>query len=535
MRAGRRRRWKPVGVIYRFDGSAFDTERRELRHAGVLCPLEPQTFDLLEYLIRNRGRVVSRDDVLKAVWHGRIVSEAVLDTRINAARRAIGDNGIEQRLIRTIRTKGFRFIGEVEEDEAPSRAASHPVKDNQTLRLTLLDRPRIAVLPFANITGDRRQEPFADGMTEELITVLSKVGWLFVASRASSFAHKGQAIETRQFARRLGVRYVLEGTIRKTANRARITVHLVDGLLDHDIWAEQHDRDIADMFAVQSEICNKVTEEIEPQLYLAHRIRAERTKNENLNTWECIVRALSLMNTREKADATKAHVLLQKAAVIEPESAQAHSLLSIVTTFCLHMSWANRQNAVPLALASAHKAISLNPDEPWAHAALGYALIWKEPGEAILPCLRATALNSNFAVGHYFLALACAYANYCDQVFPHADMAERLAKRDLLARAYSGAHNNVRATGSFGLGHYHEGVEFARSAILDTPSSPTAYRALIMNLALGGRVDDARRALPTLKRLAPEMSQNWIKQNAVWASNDVMKQYVEAFRSAGLK
>jgi TolB-like protein len=257
----------------------------------------------------------------------------VLDTRINAARRAIGDNGIEQRLIRTIRTKGFRFVGEVDESEAPSRVVSHPVEENRGLRLTLIDRPRIAVLPFANVTDDRRQEPFADGMADELITALSKVGWLFVASRASSFAYKGRPIGTRQIARKLGVRYVLEGSIRKVADHARIAVQLVDGLLDHDIWAEQYDSNIADMFAVQTKICNKVMAEIEPQLYLAERIRAERTRPENLNTWECIVQALSLMNAREKINANKAHALLQRAISIGPGSAQAHSLLSIVTTF----------------------------------------------------------------------------------------------------------------------------------------------------------------------------------------------------------
>jgi DNA-binding winged helix-turn-helix (wHTH) protein len=199
-------------VIHRFEGNILDTERRELCRSGVLCPVEPQTFDLLDYLIRNRHRVVTRDDILNAVWHGRIVSEAALNTRINTARRAIGDDGAEQRLIKTIRTKGYRFVGEVQEERAPSAPAAHTFEQGRSVGLTLLDGPRIAILPFANITGDCRQEPFADGMTEELITALSKVGWLVVASRASCFAYKGQAIGTRQIARELGVHYLLQGS-----------------------------------------------------------------------------------------------------------------------------------------------------------------------------------------------------------------------------------------------------------------------------------------------------------------------------------
>jgi TolB-like protein/Flp pilus assembly protein TadD len=521
-------------MIYRFADYTLDTDRRELRRSGVPCALEPQVFDLLAYLIQSRDRVVSRDTLLDAIWHGRNVSEATLTTRINAARRAIGDNGTEQRLIRTIRNRGFRFLGTVEEVKTRGTGPSRVLEDDR--RLALIDRPRVAVLPFANISGDRRQEPFADGVTEELITALSKTNWLYVASRASSFALKGRVIGTRQIARRLAVRYVLGGSIRAVAGRARIAVKLADGLLDHHIWAEQYDCDIKNPFAVQEEICAKVMAAIEPQLYVAERLRAEHKSPKNLNAWECIVRALALMNARGQENAGKAHDLLQRAISLESQSAQAHSLLSMITTFHIHMGWTNRrQDAVPRALSLARRAISLNPYDPWSHAALGYVLIWKRPDEAILPCRHAIALNSNLAVGHYFLAIASAKTHHSDQVFPHADAAERLAQRDLLARAYTDAHNNVRATSSFALGRYYEGIKFARSAIFDNPSSPTAYRALIMNLAAAGQVEDAKRALQTLRRLMPQISQDWIKQNAVWASTDTLKRYVEAFRAAGLK
>lgn len=526
-------------MIYRFDDCVFDCERRELRRSGFLQALEPQVFDLLEYLIRHRHRVVAKDDLLKAVWSGRIVSDAAIDTRISAARQAVGDNGAEQRLIRTLRTKGFRFIGIVREDVP--RAARRIVEGNGN-RTFPADHPTIAVVPFANLNGDPDQQKFADGVTEDLITALSKVGWLFVATRASSFACQGQTTGAAQTARRLGVRYLLDGSIRRTGGRRRITVQLIDGLADHQIWAERYDLDIGDDFSVQDEICAKVLAAVEPQLYLAEHFRTQRKSAENLNAWECIVRALSLMNSRDQRNVAAARALLQKAISLNPGSAQAHSLLSIVTTLRVHMSWADRSAVAPAALVSAHKALSLNPDEPWAHAALGYASIWKRPEEAIVPCQRAIALNPNFAVGHYFLALASTYAGHHDSsadhfnsVFAHADMAERLAPRDLLARGYAGAHDNVRATASFAIERYREGVQFGGSAAVYSPNSPTAHRALIINLALAGKTEEARQILRTLRRLAPDMSQTWLEQNSVWSSRETMKRYTEAFRAAGLK
>jgi len=520
-------------MIYRFDDCVLDTDRRELRRGGVLCSLEPQVFDVLEFLISNRERVVSKDDLRRAIWGGRIVSEAAIDTRVSAARHAIGDNGAEQRLIRTMRTKGIRFIGLVQEETRAKGLAALQRKAASTHSLT--DQPTIAVVPLANISGDPGLESIADGMTEDLITVLSKVGWLFVATRVSSFACKGQILGTAQIVRKLGVRYLLAGSIRQVAGRQRITVQLVDGIADRQIWAERYDRDIIDSFTVQDKICESVVAMVECQLFLAEHLRVQRRPLVSLSGWECVVRALSLMNSRKERNVVAAHGLLQKAVSVDPGSAQNLSLLSMATTLRVHMGWTDRQKLIASALAYARKALSLNPDEPWAHAALGYALIWKQPEQAIVPCQRAIALNPNFAIGHYFLALASAYAGHHDYVFPHAGMAERLAKRDLLARGYGGAHNNVRSTGSFAVERYREGIQFGRNAIVDNPNSPTGYRALVINLALGGQFDEAKHALQTLKRLAPEISQNWIRQNAVWASDSTMKRYVEAFRMVGLE
>jgi len=520
-------------MIFCFEDLTLDTDRRELRRGAVLRSTEPQVFDLLEYLIRNRERVVSTGELFNAIWPDRIVSNATLSSRINAARSAIDDNGTDQRLIRTLRTKGLRFVGKVHKEIAAS--ISHTSPQANSVPGSFADRPLLAVLPFANIGGQTSGAEFADGITEELIIALSKAGCLPVASQNSSFAFKRTQTPTNEIARKLGAQYVLEGAVRKAAGRVRISAQLIDMNTGQNLWADQYEQDSSDVFVAQDLVKDKIMDAIEPQIYIAEERRVARASPEALRAWDCIVRALSLMNRRRKSHVASARRLLHTAVTLDPGSAQAHALLSIVSTLGVHMGWTNRQAAIPAALIIAHKALSLNPDEPWAHAALGYAMIWREPEDAVPPLEKALALNPRFSIAHYFHALASSYAGQTERVFDHADMAERFARRDLLARGYDGAANNVRATACFAGEHYRAGAKFARKAIVEIPNAPTGYRALIMNLALGGSCDEARSELLMLRRLAPEMSQDWIKKNAVWAGKEQMKRYVEAFRMVGLK
>ena len=227
---------------YLFEEYAFDTDRRELHRGADVVSVAPQVFDLLDYLIRNRERVVSKDDLVRAVWKGRIVSDAALTTRLNAARNAIGDSGEKQCLIKTLPRKGFRFVGSVQEaqDPAGAAAAANPEEPPKPA-LTLPDKPSIAVLPFANLSSDPEQEYFADGMVEDIITGLSRSKSLFVIARNSSFTFKGKAVDVKRIGRELGVRYVLEGSVRKSGNRVRITGQLVDAETGNHIWADRYE------------------------------------------------------------------------------------------------------------------------------------------------------------------------------------------------------------------------------------------------------------------------------------------------------
>jgi TolB-like protein len=252
-----------------FADHLLDIDRRELRRSGERIALEPQVFDLLVYLVRNRERVVSKDDLLEAVWGGRIVSESTMTSRINAARKAIGDSGEAQRLIRTVPRKGIRFVGAVRESQkltamvdTPSETAREPSRP----AVALSHKPSIAVLPFANLSGDAAQKYFAEGVVDEIITALSRIQWLFVMARNSSFTYKGQAVDVKQVDRELGVHYVLEGSVRHAAGRVRIAAQLIDAANGAHLWAERFDGSLETIFELQDQVAVGVAAAIESAL-----------------------------------------------------------------------------------------------------------------------------------------------------------------------------------------------------------------------------------------------------------------------------
>ena len=274
---------------YLFKDYSLDTDGRELYRGTNVVSIAPQVFDLLDYLIRNRERVVSKDDLINAIWNGRSVSDAALTTRLNVARSVIGDSGEGQRLIKTLPRKGFRFVGQVREAPAPTGAAAtdSPV---DLPNPSLPEKPSIAVLPFENMSGDPEQEYFADGMVEKITTALSRFKWLFVIARNSSFTFKGRAVDIKEVGRRLGVRYVLEGSVRKASGKVRITGQLVDAVTGAHIWADRFERDLTDVFALQDEVTVAVISAIQPKLFQTEIAMAARRRPENLTAYDYYLR-----------------------------------------------------------------------------------------------------------------------------------------------------------------------------------------------------------------------------------------------------
>jgi TolB-like protein len=284
-------------MIYRFGDFALDTDSLELTQAGKAVEVEPQVFSLLACLIENRERVVSKDELIERVWDGRIVSDGTLNTRINSVRRAVGDDGKRQAVIKTFPRRGFRFVAELEgESDAPLAPPATAASD----------KPSIPVLPFDNLSGDPEQEYFSDGLADDIISALSRIRQLFVVARNSSFAYKHGAADVRNLARELGVRYVVEGSVRKAGNQVRISVQLVDGDTGGQIWNGRYDRELEDIFAVQDEVVQNVVGAAIPKLGRAELDRARRKTPENLDAWDLYLHGQWHVDKRSKDDAETA-------------------------------------------------------------------------------------------------------------------------------------------------------------------------------------------------------------------------------------
>jgi len=282
---------------FRFAGFEIDIPRRELRGAGELVSIEPQVFDLLVHLVRNHDRIVTKDELIEAVWKGRAISEAALSSRISAARRAVGDSGAEQKLIRTLNKRGFRFVGAVQaagKTTVPVAQRASCGKAEASV-FTWSDRASIAVLPFQNISGDPEQECLADGMTEDITTGLSRQQWFSVVDRNSSFARKGEAVDIRKLACELGARYVLEGSVRKAGGRIRITAQLIDATKRIHVWADRHDSAVSDIFVRQDEITNRIVDSVRSQLVMAEAMRLRGRPSVDVDAYHLVTQALPHM------------------------------------------------------------------------------------------------------------------------------------------------------------------------------------------------------------------------------------------------
>src|SRR5262249_10739063 len=286
------------------------------------------------------------------------------------ARKAVGDSGAEQRVIRTLSRKGFRFVGDVRVQSGEKQTPIDPPRNGYPERsrppLPLPDRPAIAVLPFTNMSDDPEQDYFS----EDIIAALSKLRWFFVIARNSSFTYKRKAVHMKQVAEELGVGYVVEGSVRKSGERVRISAQLNDVSTGNQLWAERYDRALADVFAVQDEITESIVAAIEPQLYAAENFRARRKPPESLDAWSLVMRALSHFWRMTAGDNAAAQSLLDQAVALDPDYAQALAVLAVSHNFGIHMGWGDRSISVTAAERAALAAIRADGDDPWAHLAM---------------------------------------------------------------------------------------------------------------------------------------------------------------------
>lgn len=488
-----------------FEDYCLDADRRELRRGSELIAIGPKVFDLLLFLIQNRDQVVTRDDLLQAVWEGRIVSESTLTSQINAARKAIGDTGKEQRLIRTAARKGIRFVGKIAEQESPANASvtdSTIAGERLGPILTLPDSPSIAVLPFRNLSGDVEQDYFADGIVEDVIAALSRIRWLFVIARNSSFTYKGKTVDEKQVGRELGVRYVVEGSVRQSDNRIRITGQLVDAATGTHLWAERFEGTLHDIFELQDQIATSIVGAIASQLERAEIERARRKPTGNLSAYDNYLRAMPHLHrgTREAIDA--ALPLLYKAMALDPEFASAHAMAAWCHFWRKVNGWmTDWQRETVEGVRLARLAVELGKDDAVALTRGGHALahLAGDVEGAIALVDKALVLNPNLAAAWFLGGFLRTESGDPDAAIEFFTRAMRFSPLDPeMFRMQAGM-----ALSHLFAGRFDMASSWAEQSFRQLPSFLLVVAIIAASQALAGRVEQARAAVEHLRKLDP--------------------------------
>ena len=413
----------------------------------------------------------------------------------------------------------------------PGPPASDPPKADKLLSLP--DKPSIAVLPFANMSRDPDQEFFADGIAEDVITALSRFRSLFVIARNSSFSYKGSAIDIAQVARELGVRYVVEGSVRKAGDRARITAQLIDATSGRHLWADRFDGRLDDVFELQDQITEQIVVAVEPEIGAHEIARARRKPPESLDAWELFQCGLSHFYRMNQRDHAEAIGLFQEAIARDAEFAPAHAYLAYPVLGSVLLGYTNDvTTALTAARASAERAVSLDPNEPMAHFSLGRVLLFGGEAEmAIGEMQSAIAINPNFAWGHYGLGLSYYYGTgQAEEAIPPLSAAIRLNPRGPLRWMPL----IIRGSALRNLGRHDEAIANCRQACQVPDAGYLPYMHLSAALAAAGRASEAQTAVEKATHLQPAFSINFVRNQFMAHCETTLNSLLESLRKAGV-
>ena len=492
-------------MLFSFEDYCLDPGRRELKRGSEPVAIGPKVFDLLLFLVQNRDQVVTRDDLLQAVWEGRIVSESTLTSHINAVRKAIGDTGKEQRLIRTIARKGIRFVGKIAEEETPANALvtdSGIAGERLGPILTLPDSPSIAVLPFRNLSGDVEQDYFADGVVEDIITALSRIRWLFVIARNSSFTYKGRTVDEKQVGRELGVRYIVEGSVRQSENRIRITGQLVDAATGTHLWAERFEGTLDDIFELQDQIATSIVGAIASQLERAEIERARRKPTGSLSAYDNYLRAMPHLHRGTRQAVNEALPLFYKAMQLDPEFAAAHAMAAWCHFWRKVNGWmTDRPQEIAEGVRLARLAVELGKDDAVALTRGGHALahLTGDLEGAVALVDKALVLNPNLAAAWFLGGFLRTERGDPEAAIEFFTRAMRFSPLDPeMFRMQAGM-----ALSHLFAGRFDMASTWAEQSFRQLPSFLVAVAIIAASHALAGRAEQARTAVEHLRVLDP--------------------------------
>lgn len=510
--------------------------RRELWRDGEIVHVEPQVFDLILHLVRNRDRVVSQDELLETLWSGRIVSESTFRSRINAARGVLGDSGRRQALIRTFPRRGFRLVGEVVEEgegSAVSAAAGGAESLPKADPTPEAGRPIVAVLPFSNLSGDPQWEHYADGISEDITTALVKHRSLLVVARNSAFAFKNNGGDLRRVGRALGADYIVEGSIQKLAQRMRVGAHLVESLTGRLLWADRYDNALDAIFDVQDMIIEKIVSSIEPQIGSAERLRAEARPGRNFHAWDLFHLGVSHLYRATPHDNGEAQRLLRLAIEHDEGLAQGHALLSYAMLLSmLYFDAEPTEEKLKEALALARRGIELDDQDALIRFVHGRVLLARRDYRSALEELQiATEMNPALAVGHCGVADSHAYEGNFEDAFPHFQRAIDLSPYDPQRWAFYA----YRALAHLFAGQFELALDWARQStrVPNCHYWPFSHRVC----ALGHlqRHEELAAAVEELLERRPDFTCELARQRLFYIRHQhQLDIYLEGLRKAGI-
>jgi len=509
-----------LGMNISFGSYNVDTDRLALTHMGESVALQPQAFSLLVFLIKNAERVVSKDEIIETVWQGRIVSDGTLNARINALRRALADDGVSQSVIKTFPRQGFRFVAKL----ADTPAAAKP-EEIQTSAVTT--NPSIAVLPFVNISADQEQNYFADGLTEDLITDLSKIRDLFVIARNSSFSYRNSPKNVSEIGRELGVAHVLEGSVRKVGSRVRINAQLIDTSSGGHVWAERYDSDVQDIFELQDEIAAKIIS--------ALHISLKQSPNSNRSTLSVEAYELSLKGRAKffmfSPETNRECInLFDQALEIDPAFSGAWAGQVFPYQSGWSFAWAGYDNGLEIAAEKARRAIELAPESSVAHSRFGWVHTFlRKPELAIRSFERAVEIDPNNADTYVWFSEAL---NYGGQPERGIEAGKTALRFDPVAPPNVLHHIGH---GYFLAGNLEKAEEFVRRAIRMAPSFPPARIVMAAILVEAGRLNEAKEQVADLLTIDSGYNFKHYDERYPYYSNEHRERMTSAIKSAGIR
>jgi adenylate cyclase len=503
---------------FRLDRAGGGLFRRDADGVFVTVAIGSRALEILAALVERRGNIVSKEEIMGTGWPRTVVAEGNLFVQIAALRRILDAAQPRHSCIQTVIGRGYRFVAPVTRVQAASllpipsisgnrgggREAEDRRGDSLAEALPTPDKPSIAVLPFANLSGDLEQEYFADGMVEEIITALSRIRWLFVIARNSSFTYKGQAIDVRQVGRELGVRYVLEGSVRKARNRVRIAGQLIEAETGTHLWADRFDGSLEDVFDLQDKVASSVAGVIEPTLHTAETARSASRRTSDLSAYDLYLRAYAMYYAHRMR---KALTLVEEAVARDPNYGPA---LGLAAQCCQHLATGfnapDRDAIRPKGIDFGRRAIEAAGDDPsvLADAAMALAVLGEDIDAMMALVDRALAFNPSFARGWYISGFLRLWAGQTDLAIEHGEMASRLNPP-----ARAGFEAYLIGAALFFSRRFEEAVPRLWVAIEAMPLYPNPHRYLAACYAHMGLFDEAHAIIARLRAITPEVMANW--------------------------